>query len=50
MNSRAAVLAAAFCSSVAVSSYIFTMACDQSSSDWVSRRGTPSRVQMTATE
>ena len=50
MNSCAARVAAARCSSDVVSSYIFTMACDQSSSSWVSARGTPSSEQMTATE
>jgi len=50
MYSAAAVFAAARTSSVVLSSYIFTMACDQSSSSCVSRRGTPSIEQITATE
>jgi hypothetical protein len=50
MYSAAAVLAADRTASVVLSSYILTMACDQSSSSWVSARGTPSIEQITATE
>ena len=50
MYSAAAVLAATCWASGVASSYIFTMACDQSSSSWVSSRGTPSIEQITATE
>lgn len=50
MYSAAAVFARARTSSVVVSSYIFTIVCDQSSNSCVSLRGTPSIEQMTATE
>ena len=50
MNSPAARSAAIFTSSPVRSSYIFTIACDQSRSCWVSARGTPSIEQITATE
>ena len=38
------------CSTAVCSSYILTMACDQSSNRGPSSAGTPSRVQITATE
>jgi hypothetical protein len=50
MNSAAARFAACCCGSLGRSSYILTMACDQSSSRDVSAAGTPSSAQMTATE
>ena len=50
MNSSDARSAARLISSPVCSSYILTMACDQPSSSGPSSTGTPSSVQITATE
>jgi hypothetical protein len=50
VNSAAACVARSACSSVVSSSYIFTIACDQSSRSWPRSVGTPSMRQMTAIE
>ena len=50
MYSAAAVSARTLRSSLVFSSYIFTIACDQSSNSCVSERGTPNIEQITATE